>query len=227
MVAVISKQEQSLKNKKENFMKIYQIATLCAILTAFTSYQINTMYSALVDSEAAETGQTPAQIAQGLAAQAKAAAATPKAQAAAQIAAAQAGLADAQAPKISVLNNIFILDDVQALQNFAKENPTFAWTALHNNFFTFSGTYDVWAASGEEVTPLILATFLGAKASVKYLLQHKHLFGNIQSSINTKSSHGYTAIQYAQHPPKEQSSPNQTPKKFNSIIKTLESYGAQ
>lgn len=111
---------------------------------------------------------------------------------------------------VEQLNLILETDDVKALKKFIKENPDFAWTAHYIGL--------PW--SSEQTTPLIAAAWLGAKNCLKYLWQNN--IGDIGLSLNAKSSHGYTALHYAQNPPTQHLLKNQTTRRFRSIANTLQ-----
>ncbi|MBP9764823.1 hypothetical protein KBD08_00620 [Candidatus Babeliales bacterium] len=90
---------------------------------------------------------------------------------------------------INHLLNIFKADNVTDLQSFVEKNPKFNWNEQYEHL--------PW--SGETATPLIAATYLGAVNCLTYLLNHN--IGSIRNSWGAKSSHGFTASQYAQNPP--------------------------
>lgn len=106
-------------------------------------------------------------------------------------------------------NQILKKDDLLALKAFIQKNPNFDWTSSRPFI------YEPWGK--ESVTPLIAATLYGAINCLTYLI--KNNIKGINNSINTKSSRGYTALDYAKKPGK-----NNTKLKNNasSIINILQ-----
>ncbi len=116
---------------------------------------------------------------------------------------------------ITILRNIFEIDDHNALETFIAQNPNFNWNLPYANL--------PWA--GEPATPLNAAAWFGAKKCVWLLLLKQP--GNFASSLNTPSTHNITALGYAQHPPKKRSFRNQSHKNFKAISASLKAVGAK
>jgi hypothetical protein len=79
----------------------------------------------------------------------------------------------------------FRTDNLSALKDMIKKNPQFKWNKTYLNF--------PWPS--ESQTALSAATIHHAYKCLNFLLLKNP--GNVRSSINTSSSHGYTPLHYA------------------------------
>ena len=116
---------------------------------------------------------------------------------------------------IPLLKDIFIYDDTTRLAAFIIVLPHFNWTDLYANC----------PFGANQGTPLIAATWYGAVNCIKLLFTRKPY--NFMTSINVLSGHKYTALKYAQNPPRVGHFSNQTPANFAQITQLLINNGAQ
>lgn len=115
---------------------------------------------------------------------------------------------------ITTLSTTFQNDDISSLKLFINNNPNFQWSEIYSHL--------PWPLEAQ--TPLSAATWFGAQKCVKYLLTNN--IGQIKNSLNIPSSRGFTALHYAQNPPKTSSYTHQTTKNYSKIVTLLQKNGA-
>jgi hypothetical protein len=120
---------------------------------------------------------------------------------------------------VTKLDTILQTDDVASLKKFIATNGLSTTYPFTGNLWA-SVYYDLPFIQ-ELATPLIAAVWYGAVNCVITLLENPKTMPYVVPSINNTSSHGHSALRYAQHPPSSREFPSQHTGNYRVIAQIL------
>lgn len=108
--------------------------------------------------------------------------------------------------QIAALNLIFAQDNLTDLKSFISQ--------ADNKKFNWNESYFALPWQNIKSTPLMAATVYGAVQCIEYLLHE-----NIITNLTATSSHGYTALNYAENPSKKNADKKDSYQKITTLLK--------